>query len=87
MLPALKRFKKKADFSEYGGAPLLGTKGTCIITHGRADGKAIKNALRFASEFVNHDFNNKLLENIQNLIPPELIKSKEEEISGVINGQ
>lgn len=87
MLPALKRFKKKADFSEYGGAPLLGTKGTCIITHGRADGKAIKNALRFSSEFVNHDFNNKLLENIQNLIPPELIKSKEEEISGVINGQ
>lgn len=87
MLPALKRFKKKADFSEYGGAPLLGTKGTCIITHGRADGKAIKNALRFASEFVNHDFNNKLLENIQNLIPLELIKSKEEEISGVINGQ
>lgn len=87
MLPALRRFKKKADFTEYGGAPLLGTKGTCIITHGRADGKAIKNALRFASEFVNHDFNNKLLENIETLIPQELIKAKDEEISGVLNGQ
>lgn len=80
MLPALKSFKKKADFTEYGGAPLLGTMGTCIITHGRADGKAIKNALRFASEFVNHDFNNKLLQNLNTLIPPELIRAKEEEI-------
>lgn len=87
MLPALRRFKKKADFKEYGGAPLLGTKGTCIITHGRADGRAIKNALRFASEFVNHDFNNKLLENINTLIPQELIKVKEEEISEALNGQ
>lgn len=87
MLPALKRFKKKADFSEYGGAPLLGTKGTCIITHGRADKKVIKNALKFASEFVNHDFNNKLIENIEKLIPQELIKSREEDNSGAINGQ
>jgi glycerol-3-phosphate acyltransferase PlsX len=87
MLPALKRFKKKADFTEYGGAPLLGTKGTCIITHGRADEKAIKNALRFASEFVNHDFNKKLLENINALIPQELIKGKEEEVYGENNVQ
>ncbi len=87
MLPALKRFKKKADFSEYGGAPLLGTKGTCIITHGRADEKAIKNALRFASEFVNHDFNKKLLENINALIPQELIKGKEEDLYGENNVQ
>ncbi|MEJ5172694.1 MAG: phosphate acyltransferase PlsX [Hydrogenothermaceae bacterium] len=87
MVPALKRFKKKADFTEYGGAPLLGTKGTCIITHGRADERAIKNALKFASEFVNHDFNTKLLENINNLIPPELLKSREEEFSEAFNGQ
>ncbi len=77
MLPALKRFKKKADFAEYGGAPLLGTKGTCIITHGRADERAIKNALRFASEFVNHDFNRKLIENINTFIPEELIKNND----------
>ncbi len=77
MLPALKRFKKKADFAEYGGAPLLGTKGTCIITHGRADGKAIKNALKVASEFEKRHFNNKLKENIKNLIPEELQTIKE----------
>lgn len=77
MLPALKRFKKKADFAEYGGAPLLGTKGTCIITHGRADEKAIKNALKVASEFEKRHFNNKLKENIKNLIPEELQTIKE----------
>ncbi len=85
MLPALKRFKKKADFAEYGGAPLLGTKGTCIITHGRADERAIKNALKFASEFVNHDFNKKLIENINTFIPEELIKNND--IVGESNGQ
>ena len=77
MLPALKKFKKKADFAEYGGAPLLGTKGTCIITHGRADGKAIKNALKVASEFEKRHFNNKLKENIKKLIPKELQSIKE----------
>jgi len=87
ILPALKRFKKKADFAEYGGAPLLGTKGTCIITHGRADERAIKNALKFASQFVNHDFNRKLLDNINLLIPEELRKGKEEELVGELNGQ
>ena len=75
MLPAIKRFKKKADFSEYGGAPLLGTKGTCIITHGRADAKAIKNALKVASEFEKQHFNDKLKENIKNLLPEELQNS------------
>ncbi|WP_081825258.1 phosphate acyltransferase PlsX [Persephonella sp. IF05-L8] len=72
MLPALKRFKKKADFAEYGGAPLLGTKGTCIITHGRADAKAIKNALKVASQFEETHFNDKLKENLMNLLPEEL---------------
>ncbi|RME68681.1 MAG: phosphate acyltransferase PlsX, partial [Nitrospirae bacterium] len=42
--PALKNYKKKTDYAEYGGAPLLGIKGTCLITHGRASAKAIKNA-------------------------------------------
>jgi len=78
MLPALKRFKKKADFAEYGGAPLLGTKGTCIITHGRADGKAIKNALKVASEFEKQHFNEMLKQNIKNLLPEELQNIKEQ---------
>ena len=72
MIPALKRFKMKADFAEYGGAPLLGTKGTCIITHGRADSRAIKNALKAASDFEKTHFNDRLKENIDNLLPEEL---------------
>lgn len=70
--PAIKRFKKKADYAEYGGAPLLGINGTCIITHGRADAKAIKNALRVATEFVQTNFNEKLYDNIRELLPEEL---------------
>ena len=44
-------FKKRVDYSEYGGAPLLGVRGSCIICHGRSNGNAIKNAIRVAKEF------------------------------------
>lgn len=47
--------KKRMDYSEYGGAPLLGVRGGCIVCHGRSNAKAIKNAVRVAREFaVNH---------------------------------
>ncbi len=49
MKPALKNFKKKTDYAEYGGAPLLGLRGTCIISHGRSSSKAIRNALKTAN--------------------------------------
>jgi glycerol-3-phosphate acyltransferase PlsX len=52
MKPALKNFKKKTDYDEYGGAPLLGINGTCIISHGRSTAKAIRNAIRVASDFA-----------------------------------
>ncbi|HEX2597279.1 MAG TPA: phosphate acyltransferase PlsX, partial [Terriglobales bacterium] len=45
-------FKKRLDYSEYGGAPLLGVKGACIITHGSSNANAIKNAIRVAGEFA-----------------------------------
>jgi len=51
MKPALRNFKKKTDYAEYGGAPLLGINGTCIISHGRSSAKAIKNAIKVAAEF------------------------------------
>ena len=44
---ALSDFKKRLDYSEYGGAPLLGVRGVCIISHGRANSNAIRNAIRF----------------------------------------
>ncbi len=52
MKPALRRFKKKTDYAEYGGAPLLGINGTCIISHGRSSAKAIKNAILVASNLA-----------------------------------
>ncbi|WP_457600393.1 phosphate acyltransferase PlsX [Hydrogenivirga sp.] len=72
LLPALNRFKKKADFTEYGGIPLLGAKKPVIITHGKANAKAIKNAVKVAGEFLSHDFNRKLVQNIEELIPEEV---------------
>ncbi|HEY1464537.1 MAG TPA: phosphate acyltransferase PlsX [Terriglobales bacterium] len=54
---AFSDFKKRLDHTEYGGAPLLGVKGVCFITHGSSNANAIKNALRVASEFAEHKIN------------------------------
>jgi len=48
---AFGEFRKRLDYSEYGGAPLLGVRGGCIICHGRSNPNAIKNAIRVAAEF------------------------------------
>lgn len=45
LMPALKNFKKKFDYTEYGGSAFLGTKGICIKAHGSSNGKAFKNAI------------------------------------------
>lgn len=50
--PAIKNFKKRTDYDEYGGAPLLGINGACIISHGRSSSKAIKNALKVAAGYA-----------------------------------
>jgi glycerol-3-phosphate acyltransferase PlsX len=50
-------FKKRLDHTEYGGAPLLGVKGVCFITHGSSNANAIKNAIRVANEFAQHRIN------------------------------
>jgi glycerol-3-phosphate acyltransferase PlsX len=49
---AFEGLKKRMDYSEYGGAPLLGVKGGCIVCHGRSNAKAIKNAIRVARNFA-----------------------------------
>lgn len=64
-IPILKKLRKRIDYSEYGGAPLLGIKGVCIIGHGKSDPRAIKNAIRVASEFVSHGVNQHIEETIQ----------------------
>jgi phosphate acyltransferase len=54
---AFTEFKKRLDHTEYGGAPLLGVKGVCIITHGSSNANAMKNAVRVAAEFSRRRIN------------------------------
>ena len=57
---AFYEFKKRVDYSEYGGAPLLGVKGVCIVTHGRSNANAIRNAIRVAAEFAEGKVNERI---------------------------
>ena len=52
---AFRRFKRKVDYAESGGAPLLGLKGVGIISHGGSSAKAIMNAVRSAAEIAEAD--------------------------------
>jgi phosphate acyltransferase len=61
---ALAEFKKRVDYSEYGGVPLLGVKGVSIICHGRSNANAIKNAIRVAAEFAQGNVNEKIEEEL-----------------------
>jgi glycerol-3-phosphate acyltransferase PlsX len=56
----LKRVQARMDYAEYGGAPLLGVNGLCMISHGRSDARAIRNALLLAARFTR----NRVLEQI-----------------------
>ena len=62
---ALNDFKKRLDYSEYGGAPLLGVRGVCIISHGRANANAIRNAIRVAAEFSEGKVNQRIEEELR----------------------
>jgi len=58
-------FKKRLDYSEYGGAPLLGVQGVCIICHGRSNANAIKNAIRVAAQFSSGKINERIRHELQ----------------------
>ncbi len=62
-------FKKRLDHTEYGGAPLLGVKGVCIITHGSSNANAIKNAVRVAAEFSKRGINDSIERRLAALRP------------------
>lgn len=62
---AFKALKHKIDPDEYGGAVLLGINGICIKAHGASSPKAIKNAIRLATEFVESQFNEHIVEEIR----------------------
>jgi glycerol-3-phosphate acyltransferase PlsX len=61
---SMRRMKKKFDYTEYGGAPLLGLKGLVVKTHGSADAKAIKNTVLQCKKFHDEKINEKILSKI-----------------------
>ncbi len=65
MRPALKRMWNRMDYSEYGGVPLLGVEGICIICHGRSDSKAIQSAIREALQFNKHHVNKHIVSELE----------------------
>ncbi len=64
--PAFRLLKNRVDYSEFGGAPLLGVNGTCIISHGRSNAMAIKNAIIKALKFSKEQINDKIEAAINN---------------------
>ncbi|MBZ5681197.1 MAG: phosphate acyltransferase PlsX [Acidobacteriia bacterium] len=62
-------FKKRLDHTEYGGAPLLGVKGVCIITHGSSNANAMKNAIRVAAELSRRRINDSIERGLAALRP------------------
>jgi len=66
---AFNNFKKKVDYAEYGGAPLLGIDGVGMICHGGSNTKAIKNAVRFAHEYALKRVNQRMAEKLAESLP------------------
>jgi glycerol-3-phosphate acyltransferase PlsX len=61
---AFQEFKRQIDYSEYGGAPLLGVRGVTVIGHGRSNANAVKNAIRVATELVRSKVGEKIEEEL-----------------------
>ncbi len=65
--PALKAFKKKVDYAEYGGAPLLGVQGTAMICHGSSNPTAIMNAIKMAHDSETHQVISEMSKRLEEL--------------------
>lgn len=62
---AIRRLEKRLDYSEYGGAPLLGINGNCLICHGTSNAKAIMNAILLASNLAKNKLNEHLIKELR----------------------
>ena len=69
MLPKVKAFKKSMDYTEYGGAPLLGITSPVIKAHGSSNAKAIKNAIRQARDFTQSGLTGEIQQAVQAMKP------------------
>lgn len=65
--PVLEKLRNKTDYTEYGGAPLLGVNGICVISHGRSNSKAVQNAIKQSAQFAKNDVNERIISELKNL--------------------
>jgi glycerol-3-phosphate acyltransferase PlsX len=73
LAPALRMAKRvwtRMDYREYGGAPLLGINGVCVVAHGRSGARAIRNAIRVAAEATAHDLPGRIGEAVRETLAP-----------------
>jgi phosphate acyltransferase len=63
--PVMKKIYAKHDWQEYGGAPLLGVDGYCLICHGKSEARAIKNAIRVTKTLVDSRINERIVARIK----------------------
>ena len=88
MRRAIRRLEKRFDYSEHGGAPLLGVNGNCVICHGASNAKAIMNAIVLAASLAKNKLNEHLIQELkekQDLLRlgqrrPERVKERVEKI-------
>lgn len=76
---AFSNFKKKVDYAEYGGAPLLGVNGVCIICHGRSSAKAVKNAIKVAASLVKRKVTEHIQKDMEDILPHPIRRASFEE--------
>ena len=72
MRQSLKQIKKSTDYSEYGGAPLLGVNGVVMISHGRSSAKAIKNTIRATIKEIENDLNGAIVKAIADSVKSDV---------------
>jgi glycerol-3-phosphate acyltransferase PlsX len=69
--PVMKKVQTELDWRDYGGAPLLGISGHCLICHGRSDARAIKNAIRVGKQLSGSGINERIVEKLKHSVPVE----------------
>ena len=69
MRKAFGNFRKRVDYAEYGGAPLLGINGVGIVSHGKSNATAIKNALEVAAVMIRNRVNDSILDALATMLP------------------
>jgi len=71
--PAFRRLRKKVDYAEYGGAPLLGINGVCVVGHGRSSPRAVANAIAVAAKSIRQNLNEHLVRAVRDAdyAPPQ----------------